>query len=279
MYRFAVFQLLFLISMMAWGESHSSGSIGGGPEQQMQVQERTFLLGETTYREDFDSGEPDVWVEGNPERVWLENGRLVLDSNDPEERVLTVFIDQRFEGNLYFEYEAEILNSNTAAGFPEPRDANNINTFLHYSDPAGSDLKDTRQDRMDGAYRHYHELSGYIVTFLNGYIAELRERERNPDHPVEIEENTGRVRLRENPGFVLREEAFRERSVAGRVYRMQFIYFEGELFFFVDDRFQLAFKASEENRPDEGYFAFRTFATEIAVDRFRVREVSEADAE
>lgn len=240
----------------------------------LRAGERTFQLGETIYREDFDSGSSSIWVEGNPDRVKVENGRLIMDSNSPDDRVSTVFVDREFENELYFEYEAEILASDTAAGFPEPRNVNNLNTFLYYSDPAGRDLRATKDERADGAYRHYHELRGYIVTFLNGHIAELREKALNPEHAVTVEENTGRIRLRENPGFVLKNEAFAEESVGGRVYRMQFVFAGGELFFFIDGRFQLSFRPSPDKRVERGYFAFRTFSTKIAVDRFVVRKVS-----
>lgn len=240
----------------------------------LRVGERTFKLGEVVYRENFDSPDPSIWVEGNPARVTVEEGRLIMDSNHPGDHVSTVFVGREFEGELYFEYEAEILASDTAAGFPEPRDVNNLNTFIYYSDPAGRDLKATRDDRADGAYKHYHNLSGYIVTFLNGHIAELREKELNPEHEVTVEEHTGRIRLRENPGFVLKEETFAEKSVRGRVYRMQFVLAEEEFFFFIDGKFQLSVRPSADKLVDRGYFAFRTFSTKIAVDNFAVRKVS-----
>jgi hypothetical protein len=232
--------------------------------------ERVLLLGEPIYRENFEQ-EQGYWVEGNPAHAHLQDGRLILDGNVPGEPVVTVFIDREFSGNLYFEYEAEILASDTAPGFPPPADVNNLNTFLYYSHPS-ADLKQTAPERADGAYRHYHDLNGYIVTFLNGHIAQLREKLQGQGE-VTVSPKTGRVRMRENPGFVLKAEEFRERSEIGRRYKLQFAYLDGELFFFIDDQLQLSFAASPDRRFGRGYFAFRTFATRMAVDSFEVRNV------
>ncbi|HLS28734.1 MAG TPA: DUF6250 domain-containing protein [Opitutales bacterium] len=241
--------------------------------ERLEVNGRTFTLGRIVYEEQFETDDPAFWVEGNEDRVRLEGGRLILDSNHPEDRVSTVFIDREFSGDLYFEYEAEVLASDTAAGYPEPRDVNNLNTFLYYSDPTGRDLKETRASRMDAAYSHYHDLNGYIVTFLNGYMPEARKKARDPNYEIEFVKNIARIRMRENPGFALRNEVFAEKSERGRVYRMQFIFAGNSLYFFVDDEFQLSFKPSPEKRVNKGYFAFRTYATEMAVDNFVVRRV------
>lgn len=245
----------------------SGGS--GASADRLEAEGRTFLLGESVYEENFETPEaPGYWVEGDSTQVWVESGRLILDGNVEGTPVVTVFIDQEFEGDLYFAYEAEVLASNTASGYPEPRNVNNLNTFVHYSDPAGRDLKETRGERADGGYAHYHKLNGYIVTFLNGYMANRRE-----ESEMLLEVDTGRIRLRENPGFVLRKEAFQEKSVEGRPYQLQFIYHQGEFLFFIDDVFQLSFTASKTHRFDRGYFAFRTFATKMAVGQFEVRKI------
>lgn len=277
MRQITVFAVYLLSSVVLAAAEPSEGQRETGTEI-LRAGEKKLIPGKVVFEERFDSAEPAVWVEGSRDRVEVEEGRMIMDSNDPEDLVLTVFVDRWFEGDLYFEYEAEILASDTAAVLPEPRDANNINTFLYYADPAGRDLKETRGERADAAYKRYHELNGYIVTFINGYILEVREKMRNPEHVIALEKNTARIRLRENPGFTLTNESFAEESVSGRVYRMQFVFAEGELYFFIDGKFQLSFRPSPEKRVDEGYFAFRTYATEMAVDNFVAREVSvEAD--
>ncbi len=251
----------------------ANGEVDLGADR-LVAEERIFGLGKTVFEEDFDRAEgARYWVEGNSEQVWVENGRLVLDGNVAGSLVVTAFIDREFEGDLCFSYEAEVLASDTAKGYPEPRDVNNLNAFIHYSDPEGRPLKETRGERADGGYRHYHELNGYIVTFLNGHMAKTRE-----EPETVMERNTGRIRMRENPGFVLRKEAFQEQSVAGRRYLLQFIYYQGELLFFIDGEYQLGFRASEDRRFDKGHFAFRTYATKMAVDNFEVREIDSVSA-
>jgi len=251
----------------------AAASAGGAPHEELQIEHRRFQPGAEVFRGDFDAAET-FWVEGNPERVWVEGGRLILDGNVEDEPSVTVFVDREFTGNLCFSYVAEIRASDTARGFPEPRDVNNLNTFLYYRDPAGRDLKETREERRDAAYSHYHAMGGYVVTFLNGHIAERREAKRS-GAVISIPPNTGRVRLRENPGFGLRAEKFSEKSEQGRKYLLQFVYVDGELLFFIDGQFQLGFVASPEKRSDRGYFAFRTFGTRMAVDSFRVQHVKE----
>jgi hypothetical protein len=236
-----------------------------------------FKKKEIIYKEDFKDMK-QIWVEGNKDDVYLENGCLIIAANKENTFGATIFINKKFKGNLLFEYTAEGLESDKAYleykwPFDIPdRTANNMNTFLYYSDPSGKDLYESRNNggRKKGEYSAYHMLNGYIVTHLNGHIEEYRFLAEDPDHKIKVKSNSARTRVRSNPGFELLDECIKEKIFLHKKYRLQFLYKDGELYFFRNNKYILHAKTSSDKKYDNGYFGFRTWKTKLAINDFQV---------
>src|SRR5512146_2581250 len=117
--------------------------------------------------EDFSQGMARWWVEGG-ERTWIEDGRLHLKA-DPAAKgtpggVATVWYRSPHSADFEAELDAHVVSSSL--------DANNINLFFNYTDPAGVPLEQTKDSRQSAEYALYHKLNGYIITFLNDAAAE-----------------------------------------------------------------------------------------------------------
>jgi hypothetical protein len=201
-------------------------------------------------------GAHDWWVEGG-ERVWVEDGRLHVkadpeDENDPR-YVATVWCRTPIAGDVRIEMKAHVIDSTVGA--------NNINIFFFYSDPGGEPLFDTREDRADAAYRYYHDLDGYIVTFLSDRQEEMGVTEAG--HP------NARFRLRRCPGFNLVDESYHPMGVlAGRTYDLTIIRRDGVITFQVDGETFLEWEDEDPLR--EGLLGLRTFRTYLWWDAIRV---------
>ena len=203
--------------------------------------------------EDFSDGMDNWWVEGN-QRVWIEDGRLHVDADPPEGSedpfVATIWHHTPIEGDVQIEFDAHVISSST--------NVNNINFFFYYTDPEGTPLYDTREDRADGGYRKYHELNGNIITFLNDH------RTRDDDET----EDLARIRIRHCPGFVLLGETFNYHCRAGVTYRVKIIRRGNFIEFHVDDNYLLGVHTPE--RWEEGLIGLRTFRTYLWWDNIRV---------
>jgi len=203
--------------------------------------------------EDFEAGMDDWWVEGGVD-VRVEEGRLYVDA-DPEGAegyVCTVWCKQGLSGDVRIEFDAHVLSSSA--------NANNINFFFHYSDPAGDPLYDTRDERESAAYGLYHELNGYICTFLND------TREENLALPPE--ERKARVRIRRCPGFDLLAETYDYRCREGVTYHVEILRQGGVITFSVDGEELLTVEDLEPL--DGGLIGLRTFRTRLWWDNIRV---------
>ena len=113
------------------------------------------------WQEDFSNGMSRWWTEGG-ERAWVDEGRLHLWADAPEQPgggVATVWCRRPLPADFELEVDAHVTSSSIKA--------NNINLFLCYADPSGRPLEVTRGQRSSAAYGLYHTLNGYIVTFLN----------------------------------------------------------------------------------------------------------------
>ena len=191
------------------------------------------------------------WVEGG-EKVWIEDGHIRVKADPPEKNapgyVCTVWYNQAFSGNVQVDFDARVLSSTI--------NSNNINFFLFYTDPNGRPLLDTKEDRADGAYRHYHALNGYIFTFLNA----------GPD-----KDNKARMRMRRCPGFELLTETYDYHCRENVTYHVTITRKDGQLTLAVDGTVYL-----KEKDPDpwpEGLIGLRTYHTDLWYDMITVKKL------
>ncbi len=213
---------------------------------------------DTLLFEDFEDGMEGWWVEGG-ERVWVEDGRLHVKADPPEGSeepyVATVWCEQPIEGNVRIEFDAHVVSSST--------DVNNVNFFMFYSDPEGTPLYDTREDRADAAYGDYHVLNGNIITFLND------TREGAGDIPEG--EQRARIRIRHCPGFELLGETYNYHCQAGNTYHVQIVKRNDFIQFWVDGRYLIGVREPEPW--SEGLIGLRTFRTYLWWDNIQVTAI------
>lgn len=245
------------IGVMAVGPTVTL-SVEAGPKRPSAGEE--LILEETfeTVREEEDGtirGAHRWWAEGG-ERVWVEEGRLHVRADSEEGGaggVATVWGEADIEGDVRIEMQAHVVSSSIGA--------NNINVFLFYSDPSGEPLIKTRERRSDGAYRHYHNLNGYIVTFLRDHQKEMGVTANGEPH--------ARFRLRRCPGFQLVEETYDAMGVrAGRTYQLVITRRGGRITFEVDGKRFLEWEDEDPLR--KGLIGLRTFRTYLWWDNIRV---------
>lgn len=200
------------------------------------------------FEEDFSRGMANWWVEGG-ERVWVENGRLQMKA-DPATgtagNVATVWRRGVQPGDFELELDAQVVSS--------VPNVNNINLFFNYTDPSGVPLEKTAESRKSAGYGLYHQINGYIITFLN-----------------DTEQNSGkaRVRIRRNPGFKLLAETFTYHCRAGVTYHLKVVKDGGDIRFSVDGNELL--RAHDPEPLGPGYFGLRTFRTWLWWDNIRLR--------
>lgn len=195
-----------------------------------------------------DGGLPSSWwSEGNAAEI--KDGRLFVDADTEGYRVSTVWLDRQLSGNISIEFDFHVVSSSDTA--------NNVNCFLLYSDKSGKPLRETKEQRADASYKRYHELNGYIFTYLaNG----------QPDN--------GRLRFRDNPGFNLIEEKFGFECKTGKTYRARIIKRGNRLQYSVDGRKLMDKVDNEDNAPHkEGLFGFRTWHTALWWDNLVITQL------
>ncbi len=230
---------------------------GNQPQSTSQAEQADQLL----LSETFDGDElPTGWWSEGGRRIFVQNGRLHLDADPPDDQIArdkhniaaTVWAPQVMAGNVRIEFDAHVESS-------QP-DVCNINLFFFYAMPDGSSLYETRDQRADGAYAHYHELNGYILTFLRDYPS---QREYHPDGTPKA-----RFRLRRCPGFQLLSETRDYNCQVGRTYRLTVTRVDGRITCTVDGN---EYVAADDAQPLEaGQIAFRTFRTHVWFDNLRV---------
>ena len=212
--------------------------------------------GRLILHEDFSDGMEDWWVEGGQE-VWVEEGRLHVRANPPadaqEGYAATVWHRTPIEGDVRIEMQAHVLAS-------EPG-VNNINTFLFYADPEGRPLYQTRHERADANYGYYHDLDGYIVTFL----ATMQDGDA-----------MARTRLRRCPGFELIHETLHPMGVhEGQTYHLVFTRIGDTLS--VEANGENVGEMTDPERHERGLLGLRTFRTYLWWDEIRVYDLSERE--
>ncbi len=210
---------------------------------------------ELLMHEDFSAGLDRWWVEGG-QKVWVEEGRLHVradpaDGNDAG-HVATVWCREPIAGDVRVQFDARVISSRG--------DSNNINFFLLYSDPQGRPLEETADERADADYGHYHDLNGYIFTFLNS-----RHEDAGPDGPP------ARIRIRRCPSFTLLAEHYAYHCRAGHTYRFEIVRQKSTLSIHVDG--QKLLEANDPHPHTAGLIGLRTFRTELWWDNIRVERI------
>jgi hypothetical protein len=208
--------------------------------------------------DDFSEGMDNWWSEGGV-RVWVEDERLHVDAEPGGTRsdrrpglCATVWCKQQFDGDVKIECDAHVLRSDI--------DVNNINFFIHFSDPGGAALYDTRDLRPEAGYGHYHQMTGNIITFLSDVGEESMK--------MPASERPARIRIRHCPGFELLAEEFTHHCRKQRTYHITITKRGGQLSFDVDGKTLL--ETEDPAPPAGGLFGLRTFRTYLWWDNVKV---------
>lgn len=204
--------------------------------------------------EDFSDGLAHWWIEGG-EEIWVAGESLFMKADSEtkqEEQVATAWLRKSLPADVKVSFDAQVIRSR--------RGVNNINVFLGFSDPTGADLVTTRSQRETAAYELYHQLNGYIFTFVADRKGAKRE---GPD-----ELRRARIRIRRCPGFELLAETYTYHNVAGRIYEIEIRKRGPELIFSVDGIDLL--HARDENPLQGGFLGLRTFGTYLRWSNIKV---------
>jgi len=193
------------------------------------------LQAELLYHEDFSESAKGWKTEGRG-KMWVEGGRLFMDASEVE---MTAWCPQKLNGNLLITYRAYVL---------APEDANNINLIFM---AIGTAEEDVLNLQLSGAYKEYHQLSNYIMTFTSGY-----------------------TRLRRNPGFNLVSENTAVKALTGNEYEVAIILSEKQIRCFINDIPVHSF--TDEARHQKGRAALRTWHTRLWWDDFKVYRILES---
>jgi len=187
------------------------------------------LQTELLYHEDFSTDVKDWKTEGRG-KIWVEGGRLFMDASGVE---MTAWCPYEAKGDILIMYQAYVL---------EPADANNINLLFMATAPEGGDI---RTIDLSGAYKEYHELPNYIMTFTDGY-----------------------TRLRRDPGFQLLSENRSVKALAGVEYQLSIVLKEDQIRCFINDIPVHAYR--DELRYNKGRIAFRSWHTRLYWDNLMI---------
>ena len=190
----------------------------------------------------------NYWSEGCPGVI--KDGHLFVDADTSGYRQSTVWLDRELSGDLIIECDVHVISSD--------KKANNINFMFLYSDPKGQSLRESRDKRSEGAYKSYHQLNGYIFTYL-----------------ADGTEDNARFRFRDNPGFNLINEARGFECKIGKTYHIKIIK-EGNRFQFWSNGFKAIDVVDDLFNPlyDKGYFGFRTWHTALWWDNLLIKDTS-----
>ncbi len=203
------------------------------------------------YSDNFESID-NYWAEGG-EAAWVSENRLYQKANPEgpdkgtvEGGVSTIWCRTPLPADVEIRVKACVVASVFGA--------NNINLFLSYAPREGTTLWDSRDERDDGDYAHYHGLDGHIFTFLRDWKYTGVTEGETKDLPA-------RYRIRRCPGFQLLAEKHEGLCEQGKVYDLKIRKKGGELRISVDG--QLMLEATDPAPLGGGYFGFRTFRTEL----------------
>ncbi len=209
--------------------------------------------------EDFDSFEDTPW--GTlPSKWWLEgeaggasarihDGRLEVDATRNPGKGATVWFDRELPERVEISFDVQVLDAIDLA--------DNMNLFVHFRDPDHAWLRDSREERSDGAYPNYHNgrLEGNIITHVaNGMpdSARMRVRQVPPLDPL----------LQEFRGYHAR---------AGHTYHVVVTHRGDRITYEVDGTMYLdAPLPPRRSTEGGGYLGFRTWNTRLWWDNLSV---------
>lgn len=186
------------------------------------------------------------WVLQGSGTVEVASGALVVRALDKE---ATLWFTRRIDGDVLIEFTARV---------DPPHGAANLNAFVHATDHSGGPLFERR---LSGAYAEYHEYPMYIFT-LTG------EQEERSDA-------TGWARLRRNPGFALLSERTQFRGETGKTYHVSILIEGGRLRYYLDE--ELVHDYADPRPHRFGWFAFRTWNTNLTIESFLIRQLRPFD--
>lgn len=235
--HFVILLLVFLaFSGLAFSDKH-----------QMIAESKDNLL----FFEDFSQDMNNWWVEG-VDKVSIQHGRLYVKAVESK-KVCTVWCKSVFSGDVQIEFDAHVKSS--------PKNVNNINFFLFYSDPSGLPMYETRRQRSTGKYSLYHQLNGYIFTFLND--AEGKGGRYSDGS------SKARFRVRKCPGFRLIKENFGYHCRQGVTYHITITKRGNRLTYEVDGKIYLT--VYDNKSLNGGLIGLRTYSTFLWWDNIEVR--------
>jgi len=222
--------------------------------------------GKVLFEESFGHGDgdklPDGWWAEGGQKVWVQDGKLHVranaegtvarDRSNVSDYVCTVWNRTVFKGNVRVEFDAHVIASVPGV--------NNVNFFFLYSDPSGKPLYETRSSRADGDYSRYHQMNGYIVTFLQG---QEKIRKYHPDGT-----SKARFRMRRCPGFKLIDENHDHHCREGVTYHLAVTKRGDRITYAVDGTVYV--QAVDPAPLSEGMIGLRTFRTELWWDNIKV---------
>lgn len=201
---------------------------------------------------------PGWWAEGG-EGAGIRDGALYIKADPPKRGapgcVCTVWNETPLPANVRVEFDATVTSSSFLA--------NNINFFLLYTMPDGRSLYDTRDERADGDYKKYHQLDGYIFTFLNDFQG---EGGKYADGSTKA-----RFRMRRCPGFRLLTETYDSHCRLGQTYHVTITKQGGRITFAVDG--QVYLEATDPEPWTSGLLGLRTYHTDLKWDNLKVVEL------
>jgi hypothetical protein len=221
----------------------------------MSGEDRRYTAGELLFRDDFPGPRLGDWVaelEGGAGRVEAKNGKLTIDVP----KGATVWFRHELVGPVCVEYEATAV----AKGGPNDR-VSDLNCFWMATDPRGVPCPDARRG---GAFAEYDSLRCYYVglggnanttTRFRRYVGEPGNRPLLPEHDLTA------------PQYLLKanaRQAVRLIACGGLIQYWR----DGRKLFELDDP-----------RPyTRGWFALRTVASHLEVERFRVRRLKREES-
>jgi hypothetical protein len=160
--------------------------------------DRTLEL-EETFFDDFTDGLNNWLIEGDGE-VRQHHVFMEVDAREGSEGASTIWCKEKFEGPHVLEYDVRLMGNTVWT---------NINIFLMASMSEGPGIIETTSQRT-GDYSEYHQFPNYLVTIIN---------HNNPEEKRQML----RIRMRQNDGFHLIEECWREPLIIGKLNHIAYI--------------------------------------------------------
>ncbi len=209
------------------------------------VPEQDYTVGEVLYEDDF-SGDLSNWVAEGDVEPRITEGRMELRTMTG----LTVWFNQKLEGNVMIEYEREAVAM--AGEYDFCRD---LNCFWQANDPEHPDDFWARSEWRNGNFGHYDTLTLYYVGYGGGNNTTCRFRRYTGEspRPDSIHHYDG------NPHYLI---------APTHTYTFQLIYYNGLVQYVRDG--EIIFELDDPEPYESGYFGFRTTHNHEFVDNFKV---------